>query len=650
MPTHSRVLIAATAAIAAFSFAGPALAEPAAGEVEVLNEAGVRVGPLLTGTDAVQTALAVVRTGPLARADDALPWSVVAGAGTYGDVLVDEPNLTVRPALTPTGDAAVTISGTGGADATGLECVDITRGGVTLKGIRCRTPSGRGVEVILPPNEGGVTIQGVVVDRPAQDGFAVNGGAGFVIQDSSVITPGADGIRLERLTGPGPYRVQGGSITRSADDGIDLVDDVQRLQVVGVTIDSARTNGIESDDAGSSDLAVDGATITRSGDHGVILGGGGTRLSVANTTITGSSDYGVVVTRATGTTLRGLRFNGTNVLGDVRFSAELRTGGVYDALDFGGAVVSLPGDPVGVILSALTPARRAALTGIPPGLRTVNRFVRVRDTGGGTTSAVRLRFLVPPAELAPLRASAIKVYEDDPTANRRQWQEVAGSRVDVAAGAVEVDLTDRGIASGSDGRFATYGPLGPPNGAPEILGVLPLDGATARGRDVAIRARVRDEEPLSTGSFLLEIDGVRRGGVSFKGDLVQFRPGRLRVGLHRARLVVVDANRLVGERSWTFAVINGAPRILLGKAKPRRSSLVLARSRTTISVPVRDDLPLRTLRASMRVDGKRVAARVVGGRVVGRVALAAGRHRVIVAVRDRDGATTSRRWSFRVVR
>lgn len=648
MTTHARSLSLALLAIALA--AGPAAAEPGPAQVEVLNEAGVRVGGLLTGPDALQSAMAVVRTGPLARANDALAWTIAAGAGTYGDVLIDEPNLVLRPAATPTGDAAVTITGTGGANATGGECVDITRGGVTVRSFRCGTPSGRGIEIALPPAEGGVTVQGVVVDRPARDGVAVAGGSGVLIQDVSVITPGLDGIRLERLTGPGPYRIQGGSISRSADDGIDLVDDAQRVQIAGVAIDRAGTNGIESDDAGSSDLSVDGATITRSGDHGIILGGGGTRLSVSNTTLTGSSDYGVVVTRATGTTLRGLRFDGTNALGDLRFSAELRTGGVYDSLDFGGAALSLPGDPVGVILSALTPARRAALTGVPPGLLSLNRFVRVRDTGGGTLSAVRLRFLMPVADLAALRLSAVRVYEDDPSANRRQWQEVAGSRVDAAAGAVEVDLTDRGIASGSDGRFATYGPLGPPNGAPEILGVLPVDGGLVRGRDLPVRARVRDEESLSTGSFHLEIDGVRRGGVSLKGDLVQFLPGRLTVGIHKARLVVVDANRLVAERTWSFAVVNGRPRILLGKAKPRRSGLVLQRSRTQISVPVRDDLPLATLRTSMRVDGKRVTTRIIGGRAVGRVALAPGRHRVVLSVRDRDGGLTVRRWSFRVVR
>lgn len=651
MPRVHALHLAAAIALGACGWtAAPAAAEPGAGQVEVLNESGVRVGDLLTGPDALQAALAVVRTGPLARIDDGLAWSVVAGAGTYGDVLVDEPNLLVRPAATVTGDAAVTVSGTGGVDVTGNECVDVTRGGVTLRGLRCRTPSGRGIEITLPPTEGGVTIQGVTVDRPAQDGIAVSGGAGIVIQDATVITPGADGIRLARLTGPGPYRIQGGTITRSADDGIDLVDDVQRLQVVGVTIDSSRANGIESDDAGSSDLSVDGATITRSGDHGVLLGGGGTRLSVVNARLARSGDYGVVVTRATGTTLRGLRLDGTNARGDLRFSAELRTGGVYDALDFGGTVVSLPGDPVGVILSALTATQRAALTGTPPGFRSLNRFVRVRDTGGGTSSAVRLRFAVPSADLAALRFAAVKVYEDDPSGNRRQWQEVAGTRLDVAAGAVEAALSDRAIASGSDARFATYGPLGPPNAAPLILGVLPLDGGLARGRDVAIRARVRDEETLSTGSFLLEIDAARRGGVSLKGDLVQFRPGRLPLGVHRARLTVVDANRLSTVRAWAFEVVNGAPRILLGAARPRRSGLVLIRPRTTISVPVRDDLPLAALRAGMRVDGRRVPVRVVGGRAVARRALTSGRHRVVLSVRDRDGALTVRRWSFRVVR
>jgi hypothetical protein len=626
--------------------AAPAAADPGPGQVEVLNEAGARVGDLLTGPDAIQSAVAVIRTGPLARTNDALAWSVVAGAGTYGDVLVDEPNVLVRPSA----GAAVTISGTGGTNATGGECIDVTRGGVTLQALRCRAPSDRGIEVGLPANEGGVVLQELTVDRPARDGIAVTGGAGVLIQDATVITPGGDGIRLARLTGAGPYRVQGGTITRSADDGIDLVDDVQRAQVVGVRIDSSRANGIESDDAGSSDLVVDGATISRSGDHGVILGGGGTRLSVVNSTVTGSGDYGIVVTRATGTTLRGLRFDGTNRLGDVRFSAELRTGGVYDGLGFGSAVVSLPGDPVGVILSTVTAAQRAALTGAPPGLLSLNRFLRVRDTGGGPSSAVRLRFAVPTAELAALRLSAVKVYEDDPTGNRRQWQEVPGTRIDLAAGAVEADLTDRGIASGSDARFATYGPLGPPNGAPEILGVLPLDGGLARGRDVAIRARVRDEEPLTTGSFLLEIDGIRRGGVSLRGDLVQFLPGRLPLGVHRARLVVVDQNRLAAGRIWSFEVVNRAPRILVRQARPRPSSLVLVRRLTTIAVPVRDDLPIRTVKASMRVNGRQVRTRILGGRAVARLALAPGRHRVLLSVRDRDGALAVRRWSFRVVR
>lgn len=645
-----RNLRIAAVALGALSItAGTASADPGAGQVEVLNEAGLRVGALLTGGDAVQAAIAAIRTGPAARSNDALAWSVVVGAGSYGDVLVDEPNLVIRPTVTSTGDAAVTISGSGGADATGNECVDITRGGVTFKGIRCRTPNGRGIEVALTPAEGGVVVQGVTVDRPAQDGIAVIGGAGVLIQDVTVITAGADGIRLEKLTGPGPYRIQGGTITRSVDDGIDLVDDVQRLTVAGVTIDQSRRNGIESDDAGSTDLLVDGGTINRSGDNGLVLGGGGTRLSVVNTTVTSNGDYGVALSRATGTTLRGIRFNGSNALGDVRFSAELRTGGVYDALDFGGAGLSLPGDPVGVILATPTSSQRAAFTGVPPGLRSLNRFVRVRDTGGGTSSTVRLRFLVPPAELAALRLTEVKVYEDDPSANSKQWQEVPGTRVD-PAGAVEVDLSDSAIASRSDARFATYGPFGPPNGAPQILGVLPVDGARAPGRDVAIRARVRDEEPLATGSFLLEIDGRRVGGVSLKGDLVQFRPGRLALGPHRARLVVVDANRLITERVWTFVLTNARPRILLASAKPRRAALVLQRPRTQISVPVRDDLPLSTLRATMRVDGARVAVRRVGGRIVARVPLKVGRHRVQLSVRDRDGALTVRRWSFRVVR
>jgi hypothetical protein len=621
------------------------MAEPGPGQVELLNETGTRVGALITGADALEAAMARMRSGALQRIDDALAWSIVIGAGTYGDANLDEPNLVVRPGT----GAAVVITGTGGADNTGGECLDVRREGVSVQGIVCRTPADRGIEVALAAAAGGVVLSGLTVDRARTQGISVDSGAGVLIQSPTIITAGSDGIRLTRLTGAGPYRIEGGSIRDSLDDGIDLVDDAQRVQIAGVAIDRSRGNGIESDDAGSSDLVVDGGAVTRSIGTGVLLGGGGTRMTVQGTQVTGGSGYGVTVARATGTVLRGLRFDGTNASGDLRFTTDARTGAVTEAIGFGAAQVTLPGNPVGVIVSSVTPAQRQALTGIPPGLLSVNRFVRVRDVGGGAQSAISLRFVVPAPELAPLRVRQVRVYEDDPVGNRRQWQEMPGTIIDPVGGSVEVALADRQIASGSDGRFATYGPLGPPNGAPEILGISPLDGGLVRGRDVVIRARVQDEEPLSTGSFLLEVDGVRRGGVAFKGNAVQFRPGNLVVGIHRARLVVVDANQLRTEKTWVFAVANGRPVIVLPRAVPRARSLVLLRRLTTIAVPVRDDLPLRTLRVSMRVDGVQRKTRIVGGRVLARVPLGRGRHRVVLSVRDRDRVVTVRRWSFRVV-
>lgn len=643
--TTRRLTIPLALLVSAIAVAPAAAADPGAGQVQVLNEAGAPVGAALTGADAVEGALARIRSGSLSRANDALAWSVVVGAGTYGDFVVDEPNLTVRPSA----GATATVTGIGTVNNTGGECVDVRRGNVVLQGLRCVTPADQGFEVAPPATEGGVVLSGVTVDRAKTDGIAVSSGAGTLIQNATVVSAGRDGVRLAKLTGAGPYRVEGGSIAKSGDDGVDLVDDAQRVQVAGVTIDASKGNGIESDDSGSSDLLVDGATVKRSTGSGVVLGGGGIRLTVQNTTITGNAGYGVLVGRASGTALLGLRFDGTNRAGDLRLNPDVRTGSNFQDIGFGGAALTLPGDPGGVILATPTASQRAALTGLPPGYRSVNRFVRVKDTGTGT-SAVTLRFLVPPVELAPLRLADVRVFEDDPPGNRRQWQALSGTRVDGPNGTVEASLSDSAIASGSNTRFATYGPLGPPNGAPQILGVLPTPSALVRGRDVTIRARIRDDGPLSTGSFILTVDGARRGGVSLKGDLVQFRPGRLAPGIHTVQLSVVDASLLRGVTTWSFAVTNGRPHVLLKRAVPRNRSLVLFRPRILIAVPVTDDLPLSTLRPSLRIDGRQVKATLRGGKLRARVPLGAGRHRAVVAIRDRDGALVVRRWSFRVVR
>ncbi|MCU0307760.1 MAG: right-handed parallel beta-helix repeat-containing protein [Thermoleophilia bacterium] len=634
MPAPRRALIG-PALLAVLALPAAAAADPGPGQVEVRDDAGAVVGAPITGADALQAGVTRVRT---TRAGDIRRYEVVAGAGTYGDVNVDLPNMTVR-ALP---GAVVTISGTGGANGTGGGCVDVRRGGVVVEGLICRAPSGRGVEVNPPAAEGGVVVRAVTVDRPGQDGVAVLGGAGVLIEGVQVTSPRLDGIRLQTLTGAGPYRVSGGAVRLAGDDGIDLVDDVQRLEVGGVTIDGSRDNGVESDDAGSSDVLVSGVQIARSADMGVLLGGGGLRLTVQDSQVTESGDYGVHLGRGSGIVLRGLRLDGTNARGDLRFTTETRAGGVYERLDLAGSALDLPGEPRGVIVSAVGPARRARLPGPPAGLVGIDRLAAVKDTGAGTSS-VTLRFGVSDAERQVVRVSGLGIFEDDPPANSGAWQRMAATVVD-AAGNARVALGDRDIASGSDTRTAVYGLFGPPNGAPEILDVFPAPGGVARGRTVLLAARVRDDAGLSTGSFALTLDGTRRGGVSYRDGVVRFRIPAPAPGRRTARLLVVDAQGLRSEREWSFRVANARPRILARGVRPRGGARVAA-GRVTLLVPVRDDRGTASLRAAVRVDGRRVGARIVRGRVVARVTLAPGRHRLQVLVTDRSGARAGRTWS-----
>ena len=115
----------------------PAAFGVAPGAVEVRDENGAPVATF-TGTDAVQDAVASVLTS---RAPESRPWSVVAGAGTYGDFAVKSPNL----AIGPDAGAAVVISGVGVRDDTGGGCIDITRGAVSVTGFSCTAPSRTGV-------------------------------------------------------------------------------------------------------------------------------------------------------------------------------------------------------------------------------------------------------------------------------------------------------------------------------------------------------------------------------------------------------------------------------------------------------------------------------------------------------------------------
>src|SRR5262249_14157416 len=137
-------------------------------------------------------------------------------------------------------------------------------------------------------------------------------GAGVVIQDTVVTSSGRDGISLSKITGAGPYVIQGGRVARNGDDGVDLADDAQHVRGSAVTIDANHGNGVESDDAGSTDLIVDGCIVSRNGVDGVLLSGGGTNLAVTNTTALGNARYGIDLGRGGGLQVVGDRLDGTN--------------------------------------------------------------------------------------------------------------------------------------------------------------------------------------------------------------------------------------------------------------------------------------------------------------------------------------------------
>jgi hypothetical protein len=636
------------AGMLALAGASTALADPGPGSVEVTNDAGGAVGAPLTGPDAISNAVKRVAAGALARADDARPWTIVAGAGTYGDVLVNEPNLTIRPSA----GATVVITGSGGVNDTAGDCIQITRGGVQLQGITCRTPNARGIVVNPPAAEGGIVLSGLLIDRAATDGIGVLSGAGALIRNTTVTGSGRDGIALSKATGAGPYRIEGGAVRGSGDDGIDLVDDAQRVQVAGVLIESNRGNGIESDDAGSTDLGIDATTSRRNGGSGALLGGAGVRFGVTNSVFQSNSRYGIELGRVNGALIRADRFDGSNRLGDFRFSADTRAGGAYDGLAFGDTTMDLPGEPRGVILSAVTAAARASLSRFPTGFLPVGRYIRVRDTGAPNNSVVALRFTTGTAALEPFRFGGVQVFEDDPPGNGRRWQAVPGSRSDLAAGLVDATLTDGQIASGSDARSAIYAPLGPANAAPQVLSVYPAPGQTVRGRLLQVGAAVSDDAVLGTGSFALTIDGRRIRGVALRGNQVVFPFVRVAtLGLHSATLLAVDANGIRSERQWTFRVVNRAPKIVRLRSFPRPKQFVLTRRPVRLAILVRDDQPVVRQISRVLVDGRPVRIRVLKGiRIVASVPLRQGLHRIRVIVNDRDGARAARGWSFRVVR
>jgi hypothetical protein len=627
---------------AAMAAAAPAaVGAPAAGHVDVRNEAGALVGGSITGADAIRAAFARVRAGTLARVEDNRVWTIEVGPGAFGDFIANEPNITVIGS----GDGASRIVGIGRVDDTGGGCADVRRGGVRLENLVCRTPAGRGFDVTAPVADPPVVLVDLVVDGAGRDGIAVTGTSSAILQGVLVLRSKIDGIRLAKLTGPGPYLVRGASVRQSGDDGIDLADDVVRAVISGATVDASADNGIESIDRESSDVTIDSSVITNSGDDGVLFGPG-LRLSLLNSQVSGNARHGVNLAAGNGIVLRGLKLDGTNGGGDLRFSPDTRTGGTYDALSFLDSPLNLPGEPTNVVLSSLHPVRAAMLSPLPAGLTALGRAVVVRRPSLAATSAVTLQFPLGPNRLEALRTGALAVYEDDPPGNNGQWEAMPGTTA--AGDAVQVALRDGQIGSGSD-RAAVFAPLAPPNSAPAVGAVYPPPRSVRVGRKLIVSARVGDDEPLSTGSFVLNVDGRRRGGVSLSGDTVRFRMS-LAPGRHRADLLVVDRNGLTVARTWTFQVRNAPPTVRSRVAQPRPEAFVLSRRFVRISVPVGDDQPVVRTRVGLRVDGRAVPFTLRRGRVEARAALSEGRHRVVVLVRDPDGARTLRSWTFRAVR
>ena len=388
-------------------------ADPGPGKVQVRNELGVAVGADIAGVDGLELAVERIKTGPLARADATKPWSIVLGAGVYGDALINVPNIAVAPEP----GAGVVVTGIGGADNTAKGCIDVTRGGVTIEAITCRGQAGNGIQASIPFSEAGVTLRNITVEQVVANAIEITGGQGALIVNPTITAAGNDGISFIRANGPGPYRVEGGLVRQSKNDGIDLHDDTRNVQIVGTTLEANTADGIRSEDAGNADLVVDQVHLNRNG-NGLSFGGGALRQAITNSDVSGSVGNGIVLGAGTGIQVRNIRFDGSNVGGDLRFSNDSRAGGVYDGLTFIDTPMSLPGEPKGVVVTSATAAQRTTLLPVPANFVGLNRIVRVRDIDSKASSAVTLRYSFAPGELAATRTGSVQVYEDDRPATR----------------------------------------------------------------------------------------------------------------------------------------------------------------------------------------------------------------------------------------
>lgn len=621
----------------------PALAEPGPGEVEVRDGDGRLVGGRIGGADAIQAAEARVHAGALRRRDDARVWSIVAGRGTYGDFVVREPNLTITSAP----GARARISGAGPTANTPGNCLRIVRGGVRVQRMTCVSPAGSGVVVSPRAGEGGSALESLVVTGAGGSGIVVRGGTSTTITRPVVVRAKDDGVRFQDLE-PGSHTVSGGRIDRSGDDGVDLLRAAVDVAVRGVAVRDNAGAGIEADHGANARLLVDSAVILGNASDGVILANG-TGLAVDGAQISGNGRFGVNLGGGAEISLANLRLSGANRRADLRFSDAARSGGSYRDLDLLGTRLSLPGEPRDVLLSAVSVAARSRLAAPPEGLASVGRFVSVADAGGSENSSVTLNFPVTAAELGDRRPSGTTIWEHDPGANPGAWQALAGAPA-LADGSVQVTLADSTIASGSDSRAAIYAPLGTRNDPPAIAAVYPRARSVVRGRDLLVAGLAVDDGPITSRSWRLVVDGKTRGGARQVGNEVRYRV-RLRPGVHRARLVVTDDAGQTAVNEWRFRVRNVRPTIRRRAALPRPNSFKLSRGRVIVSVPVSDDQSLRPRQVQMFVNGRRTAAKLrPNGRLRAVVRLPQGLHRVVVVVRDRDGARHKQGWRFRTVR
>ncbi len=243
--------------------------------------------------------------------------------------------------------------------------------------------------------------------------------------------------------------------------------------MTGVTIDGNRNNGVESDAAGSTDLIVDSARLVKNGD-GVLLGAaappcGWSARPRSATAGTASRSAGAAGSRfrTTPSTVQppGRRRPSRPTPRRRRLRRDRAAG--HDHRPAGRA------------------ARRGRLghrrfpAGAPhPAAGGAGRLQPPRGcaTTAGSTSVITLRFGLAPTDLAAVRDVGAGGLRGRPARNPEDVQVVPGTRL-LPGGQVEITLTDPQIASATTPRFATYGPLAPPNLAPVIGAVYPAQGA-----------------------------------------------------------------------------------------------------------------------------------------------------------------------------